>query len=273
MFSPYYAWARRRGPADPRHYCCLNVALYGEGGKRWTMTERGRSFITRSVDEFVIGPSRLNWDGSRLEIQIDEIGAPIPARIRGTVRVYPEALTESPFELAPDGTHQWWPIAPCSHVEVTLSQPDLKWTGRGYLDSNHGTEPLERGFRQWEWSRTDLGRDTVIFYDAEARSSQHRSLAIRCRPTGAVESIEALPPTRLPTTFVWRVPRSTRSDPDRPATVRSTLEDTPFYARSLLDTHIHGERGTAFHESLSLDRFASRWVQVLLPFRMPRRGG
>jgi carotenoid 1,2-hydratase len=27
------------------------------------------------------------------------------------------------------------------------------------------------------------------------------------------------------------------------------------------------------HESLSLDRFASRWVQAMLPFRMPRRTG
>jgi carotenoid 1,2-hydratase len=25
------------------------------------------------------------------------------------------------------------------------------------------------------------------------------------------------------------------------------------------------------HESLDLDRFAQRWVQLLLPFRMPRR--
>jgi carotenoid 1,2-hydratase len=27
----------------------------------------------------------------------------------------------------------------------------------------------------------------------------------------------------------------------------------------------------AIHESVDLDRFASRWVQVLLPFKMPRR--
>jgi carotenoid 1,2-hydratase len=26
----------------------------------------------------------------------------------------------------------------------------------------------------------------------------------------------------------------------------------------------------AMHESLSLDRFRSAWVQLLLPFRMPR---
>jgi carotenoid 1,2-hydratase len=40
VFSPYYAWARRRGGGDPEHHCALNVALYGAGGKRWALTER-----------------------------------------------------------------------------------------------------------------------------------------------------------------------------------------------------------------------------------------
>jgi carotenoid 1,2-hydratase len=31
-----------------------------------------------------------------------------------------------------------------------------------------------------------------------------------------------------------------------------------------------GQPVVAMHESLSLDRFRSRWVQMLLPFRMPR---
>jgi len=34
-----------------------------------------------------------------------------------------------------------------------------------------------------------------------------------------------------------------------------------------------GESVTAMHESLSLDRFRARWVQMLLPFRMPRAWG
>ena len=41
VFSPYYAWARRRGPSDPLRHCALNVALYGPR-KRWAMTERAR---------------------------------------------------------------------------------------------------------------------------------------------------------------------------------------------------------------------------------------
>ena len=42
VFSPYYAWARRRGPADPEQFCALNVALYGKDRRAWAMTERGR---------------------------------------------------------------------------------------------------------------------------------------------------------------------------------------------------------------------------------------
>jgi carotenoid 1,2-hydratase len=50
----------------------------------------------------------------------------------------------------------------------------------------------------------------------------------------------------------------------------ATFEDTPFYNRSHVRTVIQGEALDGFHESLDLDRFASPWVRMLLPFRMPR---
>jgi carotenoid 1,2-hydratase len=49
-----------------------------------------------------------------------------------------------------------------------------------------------------------------------------------------------------------------------------TLESAPFYARSLISTRMQGQRAFAVHESLSLGRFRSAWVQAMLPFRMPR---
>jgi carotenoid 1,2-hydratase len=55
-----------------------------------------------------------------------------------------------------------------------------------------------------------------------------------------------------------------------------TLEDGPFYSRSLWSPPgaVNESPGHwAMHESLSLDRFANPWVQAMLPFRMPRRGG
>jgi carotenoid 1,2-hydratase len=73
----------------------------------------------------------------------------------------------------------------------------------------------------------------------------------------------------LPSTL-WRVERRTRVDAQSSARVIATLEDTPFYARSVLETKLLGETATAMHESLCLDRFNSRWVQTLLPFRIPR---
>jgi carotenoid 1,2-hydratase len=47
-----------------------------------------------------------------------------------------------------------------------------------------------------------------------------------------------------------------------------TLEDLPFYTRSQILT----EAGSFMHESLDLTRFCQPWVQLLLPFRMPRMG-
>ena len=49
-----------------------------------------------------------------------------------------------------------------------------------------------------------------------------------------------------------------------------TLEDAPFYARSVVSAKLLGEHVTLMHESLSLDRFRMPMVQAMLPFRMPR---
>jgi carotenoid 1,2-hydratase len=67
--------------------------------------------------------------------------------------------------------------------------------------------------------------------------------------------------------------RGTQCEAGHQARVVETLEDTPFYARSLVETRLAGETATCVHESLSLDRFDSRIVQLMLPFRMPRVGG
>ena len=52
--------------------------------------------------------------------------------------------------------------------------------------------------------------------------------------------------------------------------VRETLEDTPFYSRSMIEGRYEGEWATIIHESLSLDRLRSSLVRAMLPFRMPR---
>jgi carotenoid 1,2-hydratase len=273
VFSPYYAWARRRGPADPLAHAAINVALYGHGGRRWTMTERGAGHVVRDASSLRIGPSSLAWDGRTLTIAIDEITAPWPRRVRGTIRVTPSALHDERFALDAAARHHWCPIAPCARVEVDLSQPRSRWQGHAYLDSNEGAVPLERDFVRWHWSRarTEDG-GTAVLYDIARRDGSARSLALRFHPDAdRAVPFDAPPRAALPASG-WRVARETRSDAGSVAQVRTSLEDGPFYARSVVDTRLSGQPATAVHESLDLDRFAAPWVQAMLPFRMPRRG-
>ena len=150
-----------------------------------------------------------------------------------------------------------------------MREPGLRWTGRGYFDSNWGSEALEDGFSEWDWSRAPLpGGGCTVLYDKRLRNGSARSMALQFSSSGEVTELPLPAHSPLPGTAIWRIPRATRSD--SPARVSRTLEDTPFYARSLVDMSILGSTVTAFHESLSLDRFSRRWVQALLPFRMPR---
>ena len=96
-----------------------------------------------------------------------------------------------------------------------------------------------------------------------------RALALRVGRDGAVSEHPAPSRIALPPTG-WRLPRFTRADPGHGAGVVRTLQDSPFYARSLVATRLFGEASQAMHESLDLDRFAATPVQMMLPFRIPR---
>jgi carotenoid 1,2-hydratase len=153
-----------------------------------------------------------------------------------------------------------------------MERPNLRWSGPAYFDSNVGDEPLEAAFRGWDWSRADHRGGTSVLYQVDPRDGEGVSLAVHFDPGGQVTELDPPTPVTLPRTRIWRIPRSTRADAAHPATIIETLEDTPFYARSLVASRLQGDRVTAVHESLSLDRFRQRWVQLLLPFRMPRVG-
>lgn len=250
----------------------MNLALYGPRGKRWAMTERGSAGLSRDDDHLAIGPSRLTWDGGRLMAEIDEVSVPLPRRLRGRIRVTPEISTGRRFALDPAGQHHWWPLAPRARVEVEMSDPACRWQGSGYLDSNAGSVPLEQTFRCWDWSRAHLKRGAALLYDRTLRdgAGDSDSLALRVGNDGSIESLPSPRTLMLPATG-WRVGRHTQVDTGFGAKVARTLEDTPFYARSVLWSHLFGEPVTALHESLDLDRFRHPVVQMMLPFRMPRR--
>jgi carotenoid 1,2-hydratase len=237
------------------------------------MTERGAARVERSANMLRIGPSRLDWDDhTGLTIHVDEINAPWPRRVRGRVRLVPAVVHGESFALDASARHLWRPIAPCARVEVDLDTPSSRWSGHAYFDTNRGARPLERDFARWHWSRVgaDDGRAAVL-YDVTRRDNSEFGLALRFS-ANATNAVPFEPPPRasLPNS-AWRIARETRSDLGSVANVAKTLEDGPFYARAIVHSRLEGEAVTAMHESLDLDRFASPWVQAMLPFRMPRR--
>jgi carotenoid 1,2-hydratase len=269
VFSPYYALARRRGRGDPLNFCALNIALYGPRRKSWAMTERGCAQVRRSASSLAIGPSTVSWDGIALTIRIEETAAPIPSPLRGIVRVYPKALMNVTYPLDASGRHNWQPIAPCSHVEVQLQRPHLCWRGEAYVDSNCGGEPIEKAFRSWTWSRADLASGTAVLYAVNNDHGADKQLALLFKPSGTIEHFPFPSPIELTPTR-WGIARETFADENHSVRIIRTLENAPFYARTLISTSLLGQRALAVHESLSLRRFRAPWVQAMLPFRMPR---
>ncbi|MDM0113788.1 carotenoid 1,2-hydratase [Variovorax sp. J22R133] len=234
------------------------------------MTERGRECVHRGRTELCVGPSQMRWTRDALVIRIDEVSVPWLARLRGEIRVYPLALLQQSFALDAAGMHRWRPIAPCARVEVALQRPRMAWQGTGYFDSNEGDRALEQDFVRWDWSRgtTSDGRSFVL-YDVARKASDDLALALQFEPSGKIVQRRA-PATATLARSGWRMDRLTRCDDGGSAQVKRTMEDAPFYARTLVDTQLFGERVTCVHESLALERFASPWCQWMLPFRMPR---
>ncbi|WP_373502638.1 carotenoid 1,2-hydratase [Aestuariivirga sp.] len=269
VFSPYYASARRKGGADPENHCALNVALYGRGGHRWSMTERGRNAIARSLDHFTIGPSAMRWEDGVLVIDIDEVTVPIPSRLKGQVRLTPSAICGHEVRLDHGGQHVWQPVAPFSRIEAVFEKPALRWSGVGYHDSNWGEVPLEDSFESWVWSRAARKDGASIIYDTILRDGSSRAFALRIGADGAVDDLPLPQHAEMSTTF-WRMKRHMRAA--FPFRTVALLEDSPFYSRTLLRVRTDdGAEADAFHESLSLSRFRNPVVQMMLPFRMPRR--
>jgi carotenoid 1,2-hydratase len=269
VFSPFYAEAIERGSGDPLAHCSMNVALYGPRRDAWALTERGAKAVSRAPRSLAIGPSSMEWDESGLRVDFDELTAPIPSRIKGTLRIRPLDLARYSAVLDGAGRHIWAPIAPSARVEVALSRPDIRWRGTAYVDSNMGSEPLARAFSSWTWSRACHADRTAVTYDVRRKDGSRLLLAKSFEPGADARDLPELSARSIGLTR-WGLPRRIPVDPNTRPRLLRTLEDTPFYARSLASASFAGQPATVVHEALSLERFERGWVRYMIPFRMRR---
>ncbi|MEM9668011.1 MAG: carotenoid 1,2-hydratase [Pseudomonadota bacterium] len=266
VFSPYYAW---RGWQDPDNHCALNIALYGRPS-RWAMTERGKGQTQRSPDTYIVGQSGLRVEGNDLIIMVDERAAPLPMPVRGRIVVSMSHQARNAFYLDANKNHFWQPICTSARVDVTFDAPSLSWSGHGYVDMNVGHEPITSGFDYWDWSRTPLpDGKTRVRYVTDAPSGDRRDLNLTFDRDGSFAHASDLLDCRASKTPIWRIERRAGELAGNTPRVHRTLEDTPFYSRSLL-AYPEGAGGLTVHETLSCHRLRSGIVKSMLPFRMPR---
>jgi carotenoid 1,2-hydratase len=229
------------------------------------MTERGRRALERSGDAFRLGASTLRWSPDGLAIELDEVSTPHERPIRGLITLRPLRGGGPAVALDEAARHGWRPIAPDCHAAVTLSTPEQAWSGHGYLDTNWGARPISEDFDGWDWSRS-CGGEPRAFYDLQRRDGSISAFGAGYGPDGVFGVTEATPHAPQ-SASLWRLPRRA---PGQSGEIAGTLEDTPFYARSLIRSRIGEAETMLMHERLDCRRLASRWVQALLPFRMPR---
>lgn len=266
VFSPYYAWRGRRAPEN---HVCVNVALYGDGWQRWSMTERGRSALKRDPSRYLVGDSGISLTEDGVRIDVVERAVPHLAPLRGAIRLRFRDEQTTAYALDAARRHWWRPIAPAADIEVDFRKPGFRWRGAGYADMNWGDEPIEDGFARWDWSRAPVGRGAAVLYDVTRPDGARMPLALRFDGSGGVEDFS--PPVRhtLPNTL-YGLKRWIQADPDASPKIIRRCEDAPFYARSEVSTRLFGVDTHAMHENIDLPRFRAPWVRVMLPWRMPR---
>jgi carotenoid 1,2-hydratase len=284
VFSPWYFGRLAAGErARPREHCAINVALSRRGRRlasRWVFSEYDA--FTGDVrgegrDGIGIGRNRLikGRDGV-YELSLDDQGPTwsLPLPVRGTVRFAPSGPTgvpaSGPFVLDRAGAHRWAPVAPRCRVEARLTAPDLRFSGDGYHDVNHGDEPLGRAFTRWHWARSHERERTRIRYDRALADGTRRVLDIECSAAGLHHEHRDEPePMRL-SLGGWALmePSVLRVDARTALREVKRVESSPFYARYTARTP---DGAPAVGEHLDLERFSMPSMQKMLPFRA-RRG-
>ncbi|MCF6445992.1 carotenoid 1,2-hydratase [Nereida sp. MMG024] len=269
VFSPWYRWSGRK---QPENHCCINVATYGPGG-RFTMTDRGADALRTTANTFEVGPSKMHWDGDKLVIDVNEMGAPpMVTRVQGQITLTPRQITNVEMPLKQDGSHVWRPFAPLADIDVNLEATGWQWQGHGYFDANFGTAALEDDFSYWTWGRYPHSQGSLCFYDADRRDGSQLGVGVMFENDGSIRVLRAPPKVGFKRSL-WQVRRETRADAGyTPHQVQNML-DAPFYSRSAVRTQFAGEEIVGVHEALDLNRFRSPLLKPMLAVRVPRRRG
>jgi carotenoid 1,2-hydratase len=258
IFSPRYASSARRGATALQH-CAVNFALYdGEESRAWVLSEyRGAE---AGEGELRIGRSCVTWQGDGVTFEVDERTAPWGRPLRATLELSAETPAGDELQLLRGQPHHWQPLMPRAVAKLSVPTYGVQVSGRGYHDTNHGTEALGGSVPGWQWMRAHGADDTTVLYrlpDGE----QLRVVASGHGVTHAREPGTALRQGRSG----WGLDVPEELDTGRGRVARGgLLESSPFYARF---ASAGGGDVDVMGEAADFRRFHSPFIRWMAHFR------
>jgi carotenoid 1,2-hydratase len=224
-------------------------------GDAWVLSEYGPARSERAPGRCV-GAAAWRGRATALVVRFDERTAVFGQRVAGVVRLFPSALPAAPSGPRQPRAHTWWGVAPHAHVEAELTHPAL--AARGRVPRRELRRRAARGgVLDWSWSRASLVDRAAVLYDARRVDGSRAAARAGVPRDGRVEPLEAPRRVELGRSRWW-LPRTTRTDGGEARVVR-TLEDTPFYARSELETSLGGRGWRRCTSRCRSSASARRW--------------
>jgi carotenoid 1,2-hydratase len=262
-FSPSYRRATHASKRpDPLEHAALNVVIHERRRSCFALIEdRAHHRDRHSVE---LTSSRVMWSGGRVTWEIRERTAWTRSPIRGLVEVTPRVSSTAAIPLDSRGTHLWRPLAPLARVRATFTSPGFDFDGHGYLDSNRGDRPLEQGLAPWSWMHSVSSGSIDVRYDVVGRPPVTLGTAGHPVPADPSDTVHRLPTSR------WGLPRCVRLPVGADVAIVRTLEDAPFYVRSLVRIERGRRSVLAVHETMDPVRLAHPLSQWMIPWRSHR---
>jgi carotenoid 1,2-hydratase len=271
-FLPGYASAARAGRAPPARQRPSVFLAVVRGGRPWFW-----ALHETNPADVVWEPGQVRFGASTLEVTLSEGRARWVADLAGVLPGCPwraELEIEGPLRQPSSGEaaaaeHEWTVLSAVARgaLSVRAGGQEVRVDGRAYLDRNTGDRSLEAlGVAHWTWGRVALpGRERVWYVATGGDGAVHsRTLTIEADGRSVVVPGGADVIGWRHTAWGLRVPTAVAVGPGLTVSLRAPIDDSPFYARFLVEAREDGESGRGFAEVCRADRIDVAWFRPLL---------
>jgi hypothetical protein len=227
-------------------------------------------------DPVVWDADRVRLGGSSLEVRVEGGRVRWVAALAGALPGCPwraEIEVEGPLRRPSPGEpaaapHEWTILSAVARgsVSVQAGGDALTFQGRAYLDRNAGDRWFDAlDVADWTWGRVALPGRELVWYVARGHDGQVHPRAVTVDAAGRTRvSDRAEIVGWRHTAWGLRVPTAVAVGPGLTVTLPAPIDDSPFYARFLVQAREGGDVGRGFAEVCRPDRIDQAWFRPLL---------